>query len=204
MRVVAIVAHPDDESFFVGGTLVQHALNGDSVTVWALSDGEASRFIKAGQALNAAIEGRRVAFSAACQHLRANARWCPVFPDQQSDTVPQLTINRKVAAMVAEHDPEVIYTHHVGDLNLDHRRVAEAVLVATRAGALVRCMSPEWPARCVGPSFVPTFHVGLSPLTIQLKLKACESYAGEVREYPHPRSARAVREQWFERFMEVE
>jgi LmbE family N-acetylglucosaminyl deacetylase len=204
MRVLAVVAHPDDESFFIGGTLVQHALNGDKVSVVALSDGEGSRFEEECVELSKAIAKRGAEFQQACQHLRVNGGWSLTFPDQQADTVPQLAINRRVEALIAQFTPELVYTHHVGDLNLDHRRVAEAVLVATRAGALVRCMSPEWPARCVGPAFVPTFHVGLSPLSIQLKLKACESYDGEVREYPHPRSTRAVREQWFERFMEVE
>ena len=28
--------------------------------------------------------------------------------------------------------PEVIYTHHAGDLNIDHRIVSRAVLTATR------------------------------------------------------------------------
>ena len=42
MRILAVVAHPDDESLWCGGTLAQHARVGDEVFVYALADGVGS------------------------------------------------------------------------------------------------------------------------------------------------------------------
>ncbi len=205
MRVLALIAHPDDESFFAGGTLAQHAAQGDAVSIAVLSDGEASRFTRPNTAAcRALVERRRTAFEHACWRLGVTQQtWRPTFPDQQADTVSQLFINRVAETLVAWARPELVYTHHLGDLNLDHRRVGEAVLVATRGGAPIRCMSPEWPGRCVGVPFVPTLYVLLTAETRAAKLAACLSYAGEVRPYPHPRSAQAIGEQVSEPFLEI-
>lgn len=201
MRVLAIVAHPDDESFFAGGTLALHALNGDEVTVLTLSDGESSRMRC--EDVSDAIRKRYREYVNACAALGADGLSVTCFPDQQSDTVPQLTINLEVERVVRRIDPAIVYTHHVGDLNLDHRRVAEAVLVETRGGARVRCMTPEWPSRCVGRPFEPSTLVALPPPAIEAKVRACLAYAGELRPYPHPRSELAVRERAVEAFMEI-
>lgn len=197
-RILCVVAHPDDESFFAGGTLARHAVNGDAVKVVALADGVSSRQPSDGMA---DIE-RRAHFAAACKHLGAKRELRNVFPDQQADTVPQIDINREVHLLVCGYQPDLVYTHHVGDLNLDHRRVAEAVLVATRQGPPVRCMTPEWPARCVGPAFVPTIFEDIRTI-VGSKWLACREYTAEMREYPHPRSERAIFEQTTEAFMEI-
>ena len=42
-KILCIVAHPDDEVLGLGGTLIKHSLNGDSVDIVFLSDGEGSK-----------------------------------------------------------------------------------------------------------------------------------------------------------------
>lgn len=189
-NVLAVVAHPDDESFWMGAALAQDAAAGDKVAVLALSDGVGSR------ARGDAPSRRLDHFREACAVLGAEplAHW--VFPDQESDTVPQLTINRAVETYLAKLAPSVVYTHHVGDLNLDHRRVAEAVLVATRSKPIrVLTCRPEWPTRCVGPSWKPNLSWEVfPPELLERKIAACLCYRDEIREFPHPRSERAVRE----------
>jgi LmbE family N-acetylglucosaminyl deacetylase len=199
VNVLAIVAHADDESLFCGGTLAKHAASGDHVAVWALSDGVSSR---GGDSGMAALERMTQFFQASAQ-LRVSTDWSCVFADQQADRLPQLRINKAVEGRIAMHEPDVIYTHHVGDLNLDHRRVAEAVLVATRMHpARILCMTPEFPSRCVGPAFVPTHGVDITE-TLEQKIAACLCYTDEIRPYPHPRSEQALRAQTVERFMEI-
>ena len=53
------------------------------------------------------------------------------FPDNQTDTVPLLSIVRVLGSDGAIK-PTTIYTHHRGDLNIDHRIVFEAVMTACR------------------------------------------------------------------------
>lgn len=195
--ILVVVAHPDDESFSMGGTIAQMVQGGCSVTVATLADGTGSR---RGPTTNAGK--RRGHFYQSCKVLDVDPLPLDVFPDQRSDTVPQLEINREVEKLVVQYQPSLVYTHHVGDLNLDHRRTAEAVLVATRGVCPVFCMSPEWPKRSLTP-WAPTIERNIWDV-LDVKVKACLAYQDEIREYPHPRSERAIREQPIERFMEIQ
>ena len=126
MNVLAVLAHPDDESLFCGGTLAKHAKQGDTVMVVVLADGVTSR----DGARIEDVASRKAQCERACEILGVSQDYAPLFPDQRSDTVAQLTINKAAEHLIGLYSPEMVYTHHVGDLNLDHRRVAEAVLVA--------------------------------------------------------------------------
>src|SRR3990167_5050165 len=125
MNILAVLAHPDDESLFCGGTLAKYARQGDVVMVAALTDGVSSREDVSIEAM----AKRKEQLLRACQILCVGCYdYVPTFQDQRSDTVPQVTINKAVEHLVRFAGPEIVFTHHVGDLNLDHRRVAEAVL----------------------------------------------------------------------------
>ena len=124
---------------------------------------------------------------------------CWVFPDQRADSVDQLDINRAVEGIIERSEPDIVYTHHPGDLNLDHRRVAEAVLVETRGRLSVQCMTPEWPGRCIGPPFLGTVRVDITE-TLAQKVAACRCYVDELRPWPHPRSIQAIQAQTVELF----
>jgi LmbE family N-acetylglucosaminyl deacetylase len=94
---------------------------------------------------------------------------------------------------IAEFKPEIVYTHHDGDLNADHRALAEAVLVACRpyAAPSVRSLrmfetpsSTEW-----GPGpFVPNLFVDITEHVHERWETLRRHYSSEMREYPHPRS----------------
>ncbi len=204
--VLVVVAHPDDESLFAGGYISLLTQNGKSVHVIACSDGVLSRWYGKGRGWVAekidAKNNRADQFEAACALLGATGRVHRMFDDQMSDLTPQIAINTDVAEQIAKHKPDTVITHHVGDLNVDHRRVAEAVLVATRmSGARVLSMAPEFPSRCVGPAWNPDRRELI--VTMPQKVRACLCYVDELRAYPHPRSERAIREQPVEWFMEI-
>ena len=66
----------------------------------------------------------------------------PIFldlPDNRLDAVPLLDIVQRIEGRWPASRPEIIYTHHVGDLNIDHEIVGRAVL--TRSG---RCRAAVW------------------------------------------------------------
>ena len=94
----------------------------------------------------------------------------------------------------------MLYTHHPSCLNIDHRRLFEAVLTATRPmiGYPVRELyafeipsSTEW-AFGLGNGFRPNVFVDVTD-TIETKIAAMQCYAGEVRPAPHPRSPEVIR-----------
>ena len=123
-------------------------------------------------------------------------------PDQRLDTLPLSEVACEVEQLIEGFAPEVVYTHFGGDINRDHQIIAEAVLVATRpyAAPSVREVlmfetpsSTEWGAPQILPVFHPAVFVDIAP-TLERKVDAFLCYTAEVRDYPHPRSPRALRE----------
>lgn len=96
--------------------------------------------------------------------------------------------------------PAIVYTHHGGDLNVDHQIVHRAVVTACRPlpGSVLETLlffevpsSTEWQAGDAAQAFVPDWFVDASA-TLSLKLKALRAYASEMRPWPHSRSLEAV------------
>jgi LmbE family N-acetylglucosaminyl deacetylase len=129
-----------------------------------------------------------------------------VFPDQRADALQQIDINKAVEDIIADAKPYVVYTHWVGDLNKDHRMVAEAVGVAAgRPGKSkyvrkVYAMQPEYPALAVRP-WKPTIERQIGAAASHKKQVACMSYSEEVRSSDGFRMALAGNEA--ESFMEI-
>jgi LmbE family N-acetylglucosaminyl deacetylase len=196
--VLVVAAHADDEALGCGGTMARHAAAGDEVHVLFLADGVGARGDSASQ--DTAMGERRAAARRAAAILGAQPPTFLDFPDNRLDTLPLLEITRAVESVAGKLDPEIVYTHHAGDLNVDHRICNQAVLTAFRAfpGQSVRaihgfevCSSTEWAFGSTGPAFVPTRYVDISPF-VETKLAALDAYAMEMRPFPHVRSPRAV------------
>jgi LmbE family N-acetylglucosaminyl deacetylase len=122
-------------------------------------------------------------------------------PDNRLDTVPLLDIVKLVEGLIEQVEPEVIYTHHAGDLNIDHGIIHRAVLTATRPVAENRVReiyafevpsSTEWAFQRIEPGFRPNYFVDITK-TIEAKIAAMECYETEARKFPHPRSPEALR-----------
>lgn len=121
-------------------------------------------------------------------------------PDNSLDTLPLLTLTKIVEELVQKHQPEMVLTHFHGDLNNDHRLVAQAVLTATRPlpGARVRevllfpvASSTEWAFALNSGPYSPNVFFDVSAQW-EKKLHALEAYASEMRPFPHPRSQEAI------------
>jgi LmbE family N-acetylglucosaminyl deacetylase len=194
--IAAIFAHPDDEVLACGATLAKHADAGDDIRILILATGLAAR----GPADEAAIERLRDQARAASKILGADSIDFGDFPDNQMDTVPLLSVIERISAFLVEAAPAVIYTHHGGDLNVDHRIVQQAVVTACRPfpGSLAHEIracevnsSTEWGVPPLDP-FQPTIFEPVVA-TLERKIEALACYEGELRDWPHPRSLAGVR-----------
>jgi LmbE family N-acetylglucosaminyl deacetylase len=171
MRVLCVAAHPDDELLGVGGTLLRHVAEGDDVHILiACTNGLRGRSKRLDAAKTVARElGVTVAFG-----------WW----NELGYVVPEIDVK----------DAEIVYTHHPGDLNRDHRLAAEGVQVACRPfTANVRSLryfetpsSTEW-----GEGFTPNLFVDVDA-HIEQKVELLEHYDSELRVFPHPRSADSI------------
>ena len=195
-RVLAVVAHPDDEVLGCGAALALHAACGDEVSIVILADGESSR---AGAAGTRVSERERAAHVAA-SILGAARVVLHGLPDNQLDTRPRLELAKLVEGHISELRPDTVYTHHSGDVNVDHRLVHEAVVTACRpqAGHPVKTLlffeipsSTEWQVPGSAPAFLPNWFVDISTV-FDTKLKALRAYHTEMRPWPHPRSYEGV------------
>jgi LmbE family N-acetylglucosaminyl deacetylase len=197
--ILILAAHPDDEVLGCGGTIAKFADTGAVVHVAFLADGVFSRSgEQVGQ--QAELFARRAAEQKACNILGVQSVSFGDFPDNRMDTVPLLDITQAVEALVAKHQPEMVFIHHAGDVNIDHRRLHDAVVTACRpqCGHPVKTLlcfevpsSTEWQLHCSATAFTPNWYVDI-PATLERKLTALEAYAAELRAWPHPRSRRGV------------
>lgn len=193
--VLVVVAHGDDEALGCGGTIAAHAARGDAVHLLVVADGVTSRAADTDRA------GREADTRAAAERLGIAAR--PEFlgfPDNRLDSVALLDVVQAVEAVVERVRPVVVYTHHGGDLNIDHAVVHRAVMTACRPlpGAPVRAIygfevpsSTEWSDPDLARPFVPQRFVGIGD-HLQTKLEALACYGSEMRPFPHARSTEAV------------
>lgn len=199
--VLVIAAHPDDEVLGCGGTVAKLANAGSSISVAFLADGISSR---AAGLSNTGERGdlaaRRNAAEKACEILGAKSVFFGDFPDNRMDTVALLDIVKSIEPLIATYKPDTVFTHHAGDVNIDHRRIHEAVTAACRPqrGHPVRTLlsfevpsSTEWQLAGSAPHFAANWFVDISDV-LHLKLRALEVYATELREWPHPRSRQGV------------
>ena len=194
-----LVAHPDDEVLGCGGTIAKLADEGASIHVAFLADGVLSRAgDKESQQVDLQI--RRASAQKACNILGVKSVFFGDFPDNRMDTVALLDITKVVEELIAKHQPEMVFTHHVGDVNIDHRRLHEAVVTACRPqlGHSVKTLlcfevpsSTEWQLPGSAPAFTPNWFVDISD-TLDRKLAALDAYAAELRAWPHPRSLQGV------------
>lgn len=184
-RVMVIAAHPDDEVLGCGGTIARHVAFGDDVHVLYVADGETARVM-------AAKPNRNLAAYEACKTLGVHPPSFLDLSDQKLDAYPMIEVTQLIEAHVARVLPTIVYTHHAGDLNLDHRIVHQAVMTALRPlpGAFCKTVyafevasSTEW-----GADFKPTHFVDISHGFIDRKIDALKCYDDEMRASPHPRS----------------
>ncbi|WP_324759584.1 PIG-L deacetylase family protein [Haloarcula sp. GH36] len=201
MSVLCVVAHPDDEVIGVGGTLARHASDSDDIHVCILSDGVTSRYDDIDRDVRQQIEQRKQRSRDACDRLGVTSTSFHQFPDNQFDSVPLLEIVQTIEREIDTHEPDVVYTHHYSDLNVDHELACRATVTATRplsdSGvdrvlAFETLSATEWSVTSPDNAFQPTSFVNIEE-TLDAKLDAISCYQDELREPPHPRTKTTIR-----------
>lgn len=195
-KILVVAAHPDDEVIGIGATVRQHVKNGDEVRCIILGEGQTSRYDAQENAPRNIVEKLHEDSLKAAEVLGYSKLYFADFPDNRFDHVDLLDIVKYIEKIKQEFKPNIIYTHHIGDLNIDHQITAQAVVTATRpisTGHIVNeiyafetLSATEWNfSNCV--PFTPNVFIDVSE-TFSDKLKAMQCYKSELCEAPHPRS----------------
>ena len=201
MNILVIVSHPDDEVLGCGGSICRFARAGQDVHIAIMSRGLGARYNEDHEVPEELLQAISRQSDAVAKQLGARQLILHDLPDNRFDTIPLLKIVKIIEGLISTVHPEIIITHHGGDLNVDHRRVFQATVTATRpAGpALVRDLysceipsSTEWAFQHTGHAFRPNVFIDITE-TLEEKIRALQAYESEVRAFPHPRSPEAVR-----------
>ncbi|KHM52667.1 GlcNAc-PI de-N-acetylase [Anaerovibrio lipolyticus] len=200
-KVLVVAAHPDDEVLGCGGTILRHVANGDEVHIMIMAEGLTSRDNQRDVGLRQGelSELHRNAYKVS-ELLGAKKLTLLDFPDNRMDSVELLDVVKQIEAEVDDFCPDIVYTHHVGDVNVDHMITYKAVVTACRPlpGNTVKELyffetlsSTEWQIPTADKIFTPQVYVDVEKY-MDKKIEALHLYESEMREYPHSRSYEAV------------
>ena len=193
-NIVIIAAHPDDEVLGCGATAALLAQCGHRITPLIICENATVRYAAE---MRANLEN----WSHECAAILGID--APVFaglPDQKLDTFSALEMAQTIEKLMAPLSPDIVFTHHGGDINKDHRVLFEATMVATRPlpGQRVQAVytyetisSTEWSATGFYDRFLPNTFFDISN-TLSQKIEAFSRYRSEVRDFPHPRSLQGI------------
>jgi LmbE family N-acetylglucosaminyl deacetylase len=201
MNILAVIAHPDDELLGCGATFKKLSDSGHQVYTCILSANADARHGRPDleRLHRMAEESARVV--GISESLRYE------FKNIQFNTVPHLEMVRAIEKAMLRWRPEWIFTHHPGDLNVDHRICWEATMSAVmlpqrlstnlpptlvkRVYLFEIASSTDW-APPPFPAFQPNAFFDVTE-TFEEKMRALRIFEGALKPHPHARSEENVR-----------
>ena len=198
MKKIALViaAHPDDEILGCGATLAKMARTGYSVHSVIVSEGITSR--KSKDSKKQLLDLRKANKKSS---KIINFKICNFWISRITNYIVDfLRIGQTFESIIDKIKPSIVFTHHSGDLNIDHQIVNKAVITATRP--MEKCpvkkiltfetpSSSEWRFDEEN-TFVPNYFENIEKF-IKYKINALKAYKSEMRKFPHPRSIENVK-----------
>ncbi len=200
MNILVVIAHPDDEVLGGGGTLRKLANEGHDIYTCVLCATADARHDRPSlKAFNKEVEK-------AHQTIGIKDTFNYEFKNIQFNVIPHLEVVQAIESALLKFKPEWIFTHHPGDLNIDHRVCYEATMAAVR---LPQRMSTDLPPTLIKkiflmevlsstdwttalePAFRPTCYVDIKD-TFDQKMQALHCYANALKPFPHPRSEQNI------------
>lgn len=199
--VLILAAHPDDEVLGCGGTIAKLTDNGYQVTVVIFGKGITARYDQPEQADENLLREHQSRAQKACDMLGVSNLTLLDYPDNRFDTVPLLDLIKSIEEIIEKEQPSTIFTHHGGDLNIDHVLLNRATLTAARPHvfSFIKDIftfeipsSSDWTFNQFSPSFQPFLYTDIEKY-MERKIEAMEVYESERRDPPHPRSPEKLR-----------
>jgi len=190
--LLVITAHPDDESFPMGGTLAKYAAEGVRVVLVSATRGEAG--IPGLSAAETACR-REAELRAAARTLGVNRLEFLDYMDGEFDRADEEQVIAKLLDIFRQEDPEVIITFGPDGISghpdhvATHRFVTRAFDRAHRPGRLFYLMPSEAtqqgcgipPTAAVAGGPVAAIDIGALAVT---KVRAIQAHASQYPPYP--------------------
>jgi LmbE family N-acetylglucosaminyl deacetylase len=184
MNILAIGAHFDDVEMGCGGTVARHVQQGDHVIIYVVTNSGYTDYAqkvirKPGVAL---AEGKKAA-----EILGVSSLICGDFPTNDLQFNDEVVVS--ILRIVEEEKIDMIYTHWLDDIHIDHQNVARASLTAGRH--VPRMLMYRSNYYDTNKFFRGNFYVDITD-TIEIKKRAIVAHESEYKR---------VGEKWFRFFL---
>lgn len=128
-RVLAVCAHPDDESFGLGAVLATYAERAADVALLTLTAGEASTL---GDERERLARQRSAELSCAVERLGISRSWLRTYPDGRLNEAPGDQLLADVQVAVDTHEADLLLVFDPAGItgHRDHKQATEAALLA--------------------------------------------------------------------------
>ena len=207
MKILVIAPHPDDEVLGCAGTIKKYSKQGNEIFLCIVTKAYTPDWSEE------FITNRKKEIELSVKTLGISKLFLLDFPTVKLDIISQKELNDSISKVVQEVRPEIVFIPFSGDINKDHKLVAESALVAVRPRPdspvkKVFCYEvlseTGWsnPAQDAGNIFTPNYYENISDF-LDDKIKAIQCYKSELKEYPHPRSLEGIKILAQKRGMEV-
>ncbi len=199
MKILVVVAHPDDEVLGFGAAGAKYASLGHIIQPLILCGNVDAR---TNRPTDSELYQDMMAANAVLGFEN------PVlgdFPNIRLNNVDHISMVQFIEAEILRFRPDRIYTHHPSDLNDDHLQVSRACMAASRLfqrrtdlnrlqslAFMEIPSSTDW-AFSTGPdAFQPNSFVEIGERFLNKKIEALSCYRKVMRPFPHSRSVEAL------------
>ena len=178
MKILVIAPHPDDEVLGCGGTIAKHVKNEDEVFVAIVTKGCEPIF-----SLDS-VEQVRTECREANKYLGVKSTIFMDFPATMIESIPRYEFNGAFIKLIKDIKPDIVYLPHRGDMQIDHKMVVDAAMVALRPRyehvvkkiLVYETLSETgWDVPNTINEFIPTVYVDISDY-LDKKIKAFAIY----------------------------
>lgn len=191
MRILVFAPHPDDEILGCGGVMAKHIAHGDDVYVCVVTSSRVEKYRAMHQDY-----ARKVG-----EYIGVEDVYFFDYPTVELSTVNDRDFTGSFNELVQKIQPEIVYIPFYGDMHTDHKKVADAAMVALRpySAPFVReiyayetLSETGWNYPTVDKTFIPNVFEDISAY-VDVKVHAMEMYETKIEKSPHPRSAEGIR-----------
>jgi LmbE family N-acetylglucosaminyl deacetylase len=186
MNILITVAHPDDETIGMGGTIKKLSKN-NQISLCVMTDGASTQYDD-----KKMIKVRQDACKKAGKILGISKFYFLDFPDMRLDSISHVEMNKELEKIIKKFNPKILYSTPYNDLNKDHQKVFESCSVISRpiSSKIKQFLCFEMGGRNKTP-FNPNTYVDISK-ELSFKLKALKQYKSEIKPFPHERSLKFI------------
>lgn len=199
MKILVVVAHPDDEVLGFGGAGYKLSKEGVKITSCILSSKVSERQFKPAELkLNDEIHRAQ-------EILNFQKPILGDFDNISFNSIPQIKIVQFIERAIIESQADTIFTHHPEDLNIDHRFTSYACQAACRLFQRKKKIkklnslyfmeilsSTDW-SFAQNNSFEPNAFFSFNKSILNNKIRALKSYSRVIRDFPHSRSVETIK-----------